>query len=402
MFSQPDGRDLSGIEIAATAFANLMEDMPVRPLVPGAYVAILFFWGLVIGVFCRMLPTSLAAAGVSVLGSLYLAYALHEFQSSGRWFPVFIPLVFQAPFAFFGALLWRYIDANEERQNIRKAFGYYLPGEVVDRLARNISDLKESSKLVYGVCVCTDMEQYSALAEAMRPEELGRFMNKYYETVFKPVRQHGGAISDVIADSMLALWVSVNPDTAMRDKACLAALDISRTMHQFNRDREGAKLHTRIGVHSGQILLGNIGAMDHYEYRPVGDMVNTATRIEGLNKHLGTRILVSEEAIRGLDGFLTREIGTFLVAGKRKPLVVYELLCLLGEADVWKRELCSVFAGTLEDFRRGSWRRAAEGFRKVKDCFGCDGPSGFYLSLCERFIEKPPETWDGIVRMERK
>jgi adenylate cyclase len=337
------------------------------------------------------------------MGILYLLFATYQFMSTGRWYPVFSPLFVQMTLAFFGAVLWKYIDANKERQNIRKAFGYYLPGEVVDRLARNISDLKASSRLVHGICVCTDVEQYSSLAETMEPEELGRLMNKYYEIVFKPVRHYGGVISDVIGDSMLALWVSVNPDAVLRDKACRAALDIDRSTLQFNRIFEGRQLHTRIGVHSGQILLGNIGAMDHFEYRPVGDMVNTAARIEGLNKHLGTRILVSDEVLTQLDGFLTREIGAFLLAGKTKPLVVHELLCPLIEADALKRDDCALFQEALDLFRRQLWDGASRKFAEVIGKSGEDGPSRFYLNLCDRLRKSPPgELWDGVIRMDQK
>ena len=84
---------------------------------------------------------------------------------------------------------------------------------------------------------------------------------------------------------------------------------------------------TRIGLHSGRMVLGHVGAMDHYEYRAVGDIVNTAARIEGLNKRFRTRILASDDVLVGLDDFLTRRLGTFVLAGKSKPLVIHELIC---------------------------------------------------------------------------
>jgi adenylate cyclase len=403
VFSQEDGRDISGVEIAATAFANLWEDRSVRPLGPAAYIALLFLWGLAIGVLCRFLPAPQAALVVTVLGLSYLFFAKYQFMSAGRWCPLVSPLFIQTTVAFFGAVLWKYVDANRERQNIKKAFGYYLPEEVVDGLAKNISDLDAGRRLVHGVCLCTDVEHYSTLAETMEPEELGKLMNNYYETVFKPVRHHGGHISDVVGDSMMALWVSVNPDALLRDKACWAAVDIRRAIHQFNRVHEGRQLHTRIGVHSGPILLGNVGAMDHFEYRPVGDMVNTAARIEGLNKHLGTRILVSDEALTQLGGFLSREVGAFLLAGKTKPLIVHELVCPLMEADALTKRHCALFQEALHHFRGRQWDEAAEKYHVLVRESGADGPSRFYLNLCDRFRNNPPdESWDGVVRMEEK
>ncbi|MCL5023884.1 MAG: adenylate/guanylate cyclase domain-containing protein [Nitrospirae bacterium] len=403
VFSQEDGRDISGVEIAATAFANLIEDLPLRSLGPAAHIALLLWWGLLVGVLCRVFSAPLAAGGLIALGLLYLFFSEHQFASLGRWYPLVSPLFFQMPLAFFGAVLSKYIEANRERRNITKAFRHYVPAEVAERLAEDVAELKAGGRLVHGVCICTDVEHYSSLAETMELRQLGRLMNEYYERVFGPVKEHGGFISDVIGDSTLALWISSDPADLPRDEACLAALGIDSAVREFNRDREGPRLRTRIGVHAGQLLLGNVGAADHYEYRPVGDMVNTATRIEGLNKHLGTRILVSGEVMRHAEGLLAREIGAFLPEGKTRPLVVHELICAIGEADAQRRECCRLFQEGLSLFRRQLWDEAGVKFGEAGDCMEEDGPSRFYLRLCEEFRNNPPgESWDGVVRMERK
>jgi adenylate cyclase len=149
-------------------------------------------------------------------------------------------------------------------------------------------------------------------------------------------------------------------------------------------------------------LLGSVGAIDHYEYRPVGEIVITATRMEGLNKYLGTRILVSEEVINQLSGLLTRKLGEFLLAGKSKPVVVHELLCQKGDCSEKQQIICAVFADALDAFIRQSWNEATEKFLQSIKC-GDDGPSRFYLGLCEHYKNNPPgESWDGIIRMGKK
>ncbi|NNG45717.1 MAG: adenylate/guanylate cyclase domain-containing protein, partial [Deltaproteobacteria bacterium] len=126
--------------------------------------------------------------------------------------------------------------------------------------------------------------QYTSLAESLGPKDLAGFMNRYYEAVFDPIKRHRGMVSNVVGDSMLALWLTVRDDTASMSNACQAALEISGAMREFRKTHEEMALPTRIGLHSGEIVLGNVGAGHHFEYRPVGDIVNTATRIEGLNK----------------------------------------------------------------------------------------------------------------------
>jgi adenylate cyclase len=210
-------------------------------------------------------------------------------------------------------------------------------------------------------------------------------------------------VANVVGDSMLAIWVTAEPDSALRDQACLAALDIAEAVHSFNQSSDTLHLPTRIGLHSGYIVLGHIGAAGHYEYRAVGDIVNTATRIEGLNKYLGTRILISEDVISHVEGFLTRELGKFVLVGKSKPVVVHELLCRTEELNGQKRNSCMAFAAALDAFRRRSWEAAMEKFYVCIKNRGEDGPSQFYLKLCEQYRMQPPgDSWDGEVYMDKK
>src|SRR4030067_1973161 len=125
------------------------------------------------------------------------------------------------------------------------------------------------------------------------------------------------------------------------------------------------KLPPRIGLHSWEILLGNIGAAHHFEYRPVGDIVNTATRIEGVNKYLGTRILISREVRSKIHGFLTRDVGVFLLAGKSRPVPVYELVARIEESTPRQRDYCAVVAEGVDGCRRQSLVDGARAFHET-------------------------------------
>lgn len=402
VFSQSTGMDLSGVEIAATAFANILEDMPVRPLKTVWIVTLVFCWGAATAIACYLLSTSVGLLVGPAAGVAYFSIASREFGMYARWYPIVIPLLVQAPLAFFSVVLWKYIDANHERNNIRRAFGYFLPDLIVDQLAKDLSAMRSINQTVYGVCLHTDGDSYVTLSEGMEPEVLSAFLNRYYEAVFRPVKKHGGMVSDIVGDSMMAVWIARHPDQGLRVRSCLAALDIEQAVRRFNSSSSKAQLPTRIGLHYGLISIGNIGGLDHYEYRPVGDVVNTAARIEGLNKFLGTRVLVSQQVIHQLDGFLTREVGRFILVGKSKPMILYELMGLAGNADAKMRELCDRFAGGLEAFRSQSWAEGIEIFRKLVDN-NQDGPSRFYLALCERYSSASPGGfWDGTVHLHIK
>jgi adenylate cyclase len=403
VFSQANGIFISGVEIAATAFLNLLEDSPLKPPNLGVLIAMVLFWGILLGVICRMLPVAFSAISVIGLSVLYLLAANYQFRANDGWYPIVIPLLFQAPLAFFGGLIWSYVDVNKERQNIKKALGYHLPREVVEQIAKDIVHVETEAQVVYGICLFTDVAEYTTLSETLDPMELGRLMNRYYETMFKPVKTNGGYVSGVIGDSMLALWATTSSEAVAKEKACSAAIDIQKELKLFSESSEFPNLNTRIGLHCGQILLGHIGALDHYEYTPMGDIVNTASRIEYLNKQLRTGLLVSEEMVHQLNGFLTREVGKFRLAGKIKPVAVHELLGFKKGADQKLLKGCAIFAEALNTFRSQSWDEAKEKFHQSIETLGEDGPSLFYIKICEDYRQNPPgDSWDGVVRMDKK
>lgn len=403
VYTRENGVDLSGVEIAATSFANLGEDMPVRPLPFHYHVVTLFLWGLVIGILSFIVPPALSIPAVALLSLLYLGAAGYRFATAGAWYPVVFPLLFQGPLVLVGTVAWNYLALGRERKNFRRAFEYYLPVDVVDELANNMSGLQVSNRIVDGICLATDAEQYTSLSESMDPKELAGFMNRYYEAVFDPIKRRGGMVSNVVGDSVLALWLHTRDKPDPLNDACGAALEIASAMGKFNRSQGMQALPTRIGLHSGEIFLGNIGGPQHFEYRPVGDIVNTASRIEGMNKYLGTRILVSQEVCSRVNGFLTRDLGMFLLAGKSRAVNVHELVARLEESSPRQQACCARFTEGIEAFRRQAWDEASGKFRETLDIHEGDGPSRFYLNLCARYSQNPPgDAWNGVVRIESK
>jgi adenylate cyclase len=390
VYSQPSGLDVSGVEIGATAFANLLESRPVRAAPYWAFAAFLFLWGMALGAYNRLVSARFAILGSLALGAACLGVVYAQFAHAALWLPWVVPLLVQLPLALFLALLWRYADTNRERRNIRAAFGHFLPNKVVDQLADNLGHLRSGGRLTYGAVLATDAERYTDLGDRLPPAELAALMNRYYAALFPAVRAHGGVVSDVVGDAMLALWAGGDGDRALRARACHAALDVAAAVERFNAQEAGLALPTRIGLHAGELVLGSIGAADHFEYRAVGDIVNTADRIQDINKRLGTRILVSEAAAAWLDEFVFRELGRFRLRGKRQPLALYELVGRRGEVDAARLALGGAFAGALAEFHAGRFAAAAAAFAAVRARYPDDGPARVYHDCCRRYCEAPP------------
>ncbi|MEN6441562.1 MAG: adenylate/guanylate cyclase domain-containing protein [Syntrophobacter sp.] len=406
VFSKSDGTDLSGVEIAATAFSNLLEDMPVRPPSRTVFLGICIAWAFILGYTCLFIPPLVSMAIVASLVLVYSSLAAILFSRSGIWLPLAVPFAVEAPLAICAGFLWQHAKTKKERQQMRKAFGFFLPDRAIDQIMQDMKaagDIVQSHQTVFGTVLCSDGAQYTALSEQMPPRDLRLFLNKYYGAIFRPVRTNGGTISDIIGDSMLAIWAGAHPDASLKKGACSAALEIVKTVDEFNRDSIPHHLHTRIGIHHGQLLLGNIGGGDHFEYRPVGDVVNTATRIESLNKHFGTQILASEEVISGCTGLLVRELGRFLLSGKTNPVTVFELICPLENAPESRIRLSALFSEALRAFERRMWDEAEALFREFLTIGGEDKPSLYYIDKCRIYRKDPPsEMWDGVVFFDTK
>ncbi|MCC6530818.1 MAG: CHASE2 domain-containing protein, partial [Pseudomonadales bacterium] len=202
VFSDHTGLDISGVEVAATAVANMLDGTAIRPLSFPAELFVIGFWGLLVGGFCRVL-TPLAAIAFSLCAvPLYAVWAWWVFDAMNIWLPLFVPLFVQLPVALLLGLVANYLQTRNQRERVMQALGTYLPKRALDRLMENLGDLQADAELLHGTCMATDAEQYTRLAETLSPDELATLMNAYYAVMFAEVEKCGGVVTDVVGDSM--------------------------------------------------------------------------------------------------------------------------------------------------------------------------------------------------------
>lgn len=387
-FSKASGKVISPIEIAATAIANVIDQSWLKTLPTSNQALLVLAWGVLLsGIFRFLSYKSSMIAALSLIAA-YFGYSRFLFASENIWMPLAIPMLQAAV-----VLLWQ---STAYFIKVRKVSERYLPKEVFAINTRNPDAMNQYGVLMQGVCMATDAGQYTSLSETINPLQLNKLMNDYYAAIFPSVKSRNGLISDVIGDAMLAVWVSKKIDSKLRLDACHATLEIKSAIARFNGNSQ-YYLTTRIGLHYGEMRLGNVGAMEHYEYRAVGDTVNTATRIEGLNKLLGTRILVSAPVIEGLSGFVSRELGAFLLKGKTLPVTVFELIGIVEEIAHTQPhfpQLNSFFAKALNLFKDGQWQRALDEFRAINKGYPDDGPTRFYISYLQNQLSSSSERCD--------
>jgi len=392
VFSRGDSADLSGVEIAATAFSNLLDDRTLRDMPWRAWLLLMFLGGFLAFVVCHGIGDRIAIAIVIVSIGAYTATASHLFSSTQLWVPLVLPLGLAVPIGMltaFGAKFW---TAQKQRARLRNAFSHFVPREVVDKLERNAGELGESQESIECACVTTDAANFTPLAESMSPGDLAHFLNRYYDALFSRVADRGGFVSDVVGDAMVAIWADRTPDTHRR--VLHALLEMRDAAEQFNTRLAGNRLSTRFGVDWGRVALTTVGARAHYEYRAVGDAVNTANRVQELNKRLGTRILVTEPVVAGAGGeFLLRNLGRFLLRGKSHAVQVQELMCLKTRATPGDVERSGRTAEAVEFLDRGDTQAARVLLAQVREAFPDDGPTAFLLSSLETGLPRENGAW---------
>jgi adenylate cyclase len=393
-FSIGNGETISSTEIAATAVANLIDNSWLKPLPLQHQLILLLLWSFLLHGICRLFTYKLAISLIIALSMGYVAFAYFRFTTAYTWVPLFVPIMLQTPVVLGVVTISHFLKNKKDHQNMFKAFSFYLPDNVVSKIARQpgLDAMNGYGELMQGVCMATDAGQYTTLSETMDPSALNNLMNQYYAVIFPHVINTNGIISDVVGDAMLALWASPRAEIQHRINACRAALAIKMTIERFNRS-QSHQLPTRLGLHYGEMRLGNVGAMEHYEYRAVGDIVNTATRIEGLNKLLGTDILVSAPVIEDLPGFLTREMGVFILKGKTFPVIVFELIAPIEQIESYWLPLETAFTKALKLFQSYQWSKALAAFLDINKAYPDDGPTRFYIHYLSQQLDFLPEKY---------
>ncbi|MDH3476216.1 MAG: adenylate/guanylate cyclase domain-containing protein, partial [Rhodospirillales bacterium] len=402
-FTNEHGVDLSGVEIMASAFANLLTERSIRPSDTASAIAILLTFGLALGTAVYLLPAFVSVPLAFVLTAAYGLLVQVAFNSADLWLPAAVPTYIQFPFALLTGLVAQYLLERRQRQQVSEAISYYLPENVVKDLTERGLDPDMLNQVVHGVCLATDMSGFTTISEKMAPKELAVFMNDYFDSLALPLKSNEVDVTEFHADSIMCAWTSMQPDAGLRRNAIFAALDVVEAIGEFAARHGQLRLNARIGLDEGRFYLGHTGGGGRLAYSILGDCANTASRMEGLNKHIGTHVLATQSVVEGLDGLLLRPLGWFRFVGKSDPSPVVEILAREADASKAQRMLCARFAEALELFRSERWGRAAVLFRALLKDFADDGPARFYLERCRDYHTRgAPEEQPTVIRMEAK
>jgi len=310
---------------------------------------------------------------------------------------------------FVGTTSYQFLSTEREKGFLRSAFSRYLSNDVIEQIIANPGQLKLGGQQKLLTAVFTDIKGFSTISETMTPEELVFLLNQYLTGMSDIILDLQGTIDKYEGDAIIAFFgAPVSFDDHAR-RACLAAVRMKRLEDQLNVRFLAEKiaptpLATRIGINTGLMVVGNMGTERMMNYTMIGDAVNLAARLEGVNKLYGTWILISEDTKDQIgDTLVTRKLDRVRVVGKSVPIRLFEAVEEKGHLPAGMDALLKVYDVALADFESRKWTEAKKGFDECLRLFPTDGPSLRYRKLAEEYEKIPPaKTWDGIFKMENK
>jgi adenylate cyclase len=300
-----------------------------------------------------------------------------------------------------------------ENLRVRETFGKYIDPRVVEGLIdRPALTAAEGQRRVMTVLFC-DLKGFTSLSEGMTPQGLVKVMNRYLSTMSEPIRTHRGIIDKYIGDGIMAYWGPPFVDEADHARlACLAAQDMIERIAPLReeipdllgvRGTPMEKCDFRIGIATGEALVGSIGSDVMMSYTVMGDVVNLASRLEGANRVYGTRNLVSERTVAGLgDTIEIREIDRVVVAGHSHSEVIFEIMGHKGALTPQQSASRQAYQEGLAAYREQRWEDASRALTAALETLPGDGPSLALLQRIESLKAEPlPSDWDGVWRIDK-
>jgi len=355
---------------------------------------------LLIGIVAFLYLPVLWGSGVFVL-----ELAVYPFMA--RWafdHGVILDLVW--PFAallaaYLAALAYRNFTEFAEKRKLREAFSHYVAPEVVAQISEHPELLALGGEKRKITAFFLDIENFTHLSEGLSPQEVVKLINIYFDALSKVIMAYGGTVDKFEGDAIMALFGAPVPSEDHAEKACRAALAIDAKMAELNA-KTGHELNVRIGLATGEAIVGNMGSEERFDYTAMGDTVNTASRLEGANKFYRTRILVTEGTQTGTGAIFFRHVDTVCLKGKDQALKVYEVMGTLEGASEAGKSVVTDWEAALGAYSTAKWEEAETGMKSVLERLPHDGPAETLLARIALLKMNTPEDWDGVWRFESK
>ncbi len=326
-----------GVELNATAIDNILNGDYVRSVTRTQSLLLI----LALSLMVALISIRAGSASIGIISALAV---LVLFTAAVVLLFIFdrIMVEYVAPvsallLSFVSSLIFNYITEGRAKRKFKETFAKYVSPQVVDEISKNMDNLKLDSGDRKDISILfSDIRDFTSMSEKLAPEEVVRRLNIYFKTMVEVVFEFDGTLDKYVGDAIMAFFGAPKDDPNHADKACRCALGMREELKKVNERlmSEGIPpMKIGIGINTGEVVVGNIGSERRMDYTVIGDSVNLASRLEGMNKEFGTTIIISEFTLAKAPGVVVKDLGSVRVKGKEETVRIYELMGEKGAAD---------------------------------------------------------------------
>jgi class 3 adenylate cyclase/CHASE2 domain-containing sensor protein len=418
-----------GMGIHITMLDNLLTGDFIRESPPFINVIMILVPVLLVTVityFSRKILISLGAMILVMAGIIALGFG--AYQQAGLWLQVIAPLMAAAG-SFLAITLYNYATEGSQKRFIKSAFSQYLSPAVIEQIIADPSRLQLGGEKREMTAIFTDIRSFSTISEALGdPKKLVELLNYYLTAMSSIILENQGTIDKYEGDAIIAFFGAPVHMANHAALACRSAVQMKKTEEELNRQAAGLglitpevlealqnkgiiktindpSLFTRLGVNTGDMVVGNMGTPNKMDYTIMGNAVNLAARLEGVNKQYNTGGILISEYTRGKigDDFVIRSLDRVRVVGINTPLRLYELLNIRSEASPETLAMVQSWQEAVNAYEKKDFARALGVFKNISDKDSRDGTAKLYMERCNRYLSSPPpEEWDAVNNLTEK
>lgn len=397
------GFPMSGVEIHANVLQTMLEQNYLQVESQEATVLTIVFIALVLSFLFSYLGILKSTLTLIIAAVLEIGYIIISFDHGIIRSIVYPLLTIAALYVFL--VMYKYLVESSQKRFIKKALSYYVSRAVMDDILQNPKKLHLGGVRRELTVLFSDIAGFTTISEKLDPEILTRLLNQYLSEMTRLVFENRGVLDKYIGDAVMAFWGAPIEEKQHAYLACKTALAMQQAIDNLKSTWEEVGIDNftaRIGINSGDMIVGNMGSDARFDYTLIGDNVNLGSRLEGLNKEYGTKIIISEATFEHVKHeVVARKIDTVVVKGKARGVGIYELRGI-GKPTPIENEFLQQFEMGRKLYEQGKFKNAYNHFMQLNKNYPGDPVIALYITRCKEFVSHPPKAWDGIYHATSK
>jgi len=395
---------MPGVEINA----NLVQSLLTRDFLyyqdDVSAIGFIFLFALITGFLLYKFRIHIATILLAVLVIVYIILSIYMFDS-GIIMNILYPIL-SMTFVYIPLVVSYYVTEEKGRKWITSVFGKYVSPLVIDNLIKNPESINLGGEKRNITLFFSDIRGFTSISERLSPEELVHLLNEYLTEMTSIIIKNQGLVDKYMGDAIMAFWGAPlqQPDHAeMACSSCLEMMDKLKELQNKWKKDNLPSFDIGIGLNSGDAIVGNMGSSSRFDYTAMGDNVNLASRMEGLNKYYGTNIIITEKTWKIVkEKFESRKLDMVKVKGKKKSILIYELISQKDKLSKKQNDFIRFYETGLDLYFNKKWKPAIDSFQKAIEQKE-DKPSSIFIERCQEYLKNPPsKDWNGIWVMEHK